>query len=107
LDAIINARTNGYPPNTTSGTPTHPAGALTQAIARAYMNSDDAAGAELTNNLIGRAVVEVTPRTAPAVTWAVDVNVDAGGDPTVEVRSTAGLAATAYVDIHFRHTYDL
>jgi hypothetical protein len=41
------------------------------------------------------------------LSWAVDVDVDLQGDPEINVRSTAGVAGTGYLDIHFRHTYDL
>jgi len=41
------------------------------------------------------------------VDFCVDANVDAQGDPVVEVRSTTGVAGFAYIDIHERHTYDL
>ncbi len=105
LRAIIRARLDGFP-LTNSTTPIIPAGALNQAQARAIMNSDDNASAVLTNDLVGRSVVEITPRTG-TISWSTDVNVDGQGDPTIEVRSDVGGAATAYVDVHFRHTYDL
>jgi hypothetical protein len=105
LDAIINSRLNGFPPNT--GSPVVPAGPLTQAQARALYNSDDAASAVLTNDLVGRAVVEVTPRGDGRIAWAVDVNVDGQGDGVFEVRSDIGTVADAYIDFHFRHTLDL
>jgi hypothetical protein len=98
LDRIINVRLNGYGPL--------PAGAITQAQARALLASQDAAGAVLTNDLVGRAVCEVQGRTG-RLTWAVDVDVDVQGDPVVIVRSSVGVAGTGYLDIHFRHTYDL
>jgi hypothetical protein len=97
LDQVINVRRNGYGP--------FAAGAITQAQARALMNSDDAANV-LGNDLTGRCVCEVTGRTG-RLSWAVDVDVDLQGDPEINVRSTAGVAGTGYLDIHFRHTYDL
>lgn len=96
LQALIDAGRDGYK----SVGPT-----LTQAEARALLNSDDPTRAVLTNNNVGRAVLSVTGRDAPAVGWAVDVNV-AAGQPVIEVRSGAA-AATAYVDLHYRHTDDL
>jgi hypothetical protein len=98
LHRIMRARLEAYPPL--------PAGALTQAQARALLASDDAAGAVLTNQNISRCEIRVTGRTG-AVQWAVDANVDGQGDPVVEVRSETGTAATAYVDIVQRHSYDL
>ncbi len=99
LREIIRARLDGFGPLAP--------GALTQAQARAIMNSDDPTSAVLTNQRVGRAVCRVYPRTGNNVPWAVDVNVDGQGDPVIEVRSGTGTAATAYVDVHFRHTDDL
>lgn len=100
LQKIIDAGRDGFGPLA--------AGALTQAQCRAIMNSDDAASAVLTNQRVGRAITKVTPRTGQGVAWAVDINASLGdGFPVVEVRSDVGVAATAYVDIHFRHTDDL
>jgi hypothetical protein len=99
LKALIYARRNGNYKAVTTG-------ALTQAEARALLNSDDAAGAVLTNQNVGRCVTSVTPRTG-AVAWATDINVDGNGDPIIEVRSTTGTAGTAYVDLHYRHTANL
>lgn len=98
LDEIINVRINGYGPIV--------AGAITQAQARALYLSDDAAAAVLTNDLVGRAVSEVQGRTG-RLSWAVDATIDLQGDPCLTVRCTAGVAGTGYVDLHFRHTYDL
>jgi len=98
LHKIMNARIAGFGPLA--------AGALTQAQARALCNSDDAAGAVLTNYNVGRAVTTITPRLG-LIAWATDWNVDVQGDPVCEVRSATGTAATAYLDIHYRHTYDL
>ena len=99
LNPIIDAGRNGYKQVA--------AGALTQAGARALLNSDDNAGAFLTNHHVGRAVITVTPRTPATVNWAVDANVDGNANPTIEVRSETGTAATAYVDLHMRHSDDL
>lgn len=97
LDRVINVRRNGYGP--------FPAAAITQAQARALMNSDDAANV-LGNDLVGRCVCEVTGRTG-RLSWAVDIDVDGQGDPIVLARSSVGVAGTGYLDIYFRHTYDL
>lgn len=99
LQKIIRARLDGFGPLAP--------GPLTQAQARAIMNSDDSASNVLTNQRVGRAITEVIPRLGQGVTWAADVNVDGDGDPTVEIRSDVGVASTAYVDIHRRHTFDL
>lgn len=104
LLALINAGRNGFGPIA--------AGGLTQAQARAIFMSDDAAGAVLTNNQVLRAVCGITPRNGGGVPigsiqWAVDVNVDGQGDPVIEIRSSVGEAAAAYLDIHLRHTHDL
>ena len=98
LRKLLRVRLDGYGPVA--------AGAINQAQARALMNSDDAAGAVLINHNVGRAVTAITPRTG-VIAWATDWNVDAQGDPVCEVRSATGTVATAYVDIHYRHTYDL
>lgn len=103
LLALINARRNGFGPL--------PAAALTQAQARALFFSDDAAAAVLTNDLVLRAITTLTPRDSavfpPQVQWTIDANVDGQGDPVIEVQSTVGVAATAYLDIKLRDTYDL
>lgn len=99
LRGPIRARLDGFGPL--------PVGALNQAQARALLNSDDAAGAVLTNLNVGRCVVTFQPRTGQGVEWATDVNVDAQGDPVIEVRSGVGVAATCYVDLHFRDSRDL
>ncbi|UCC72054.1 MAG: hypothetical protein JSV86_17050 [Gemmatimonadota bacterium] len=100
LDQIINVRANGYGPI--------PAGAITQAQARALLASEDnvVAPVVLTNDLVGRAVCEVTGRTG-RLSWSCDANIDGQGDPTIEVRCTAGVVGTGYLDVYFRHTYDL
>lgn len=98
LQKIIKARIDGFGPL--------PAAALNQAQARAIMNSDDAASAVLTTQRVGRAVTTTSPKTG-VIAWSADINVDGEGDPVVEVRSEVGVVATSYVDIHYRHTYDL
>lgn len=95
LRAIIRARTFGIG--------IVAAGALTQAQARAIMNSDNTAN--VGNDLVPRAITTVMPRSGTA-TWNVDINVDGQGDPVVEVVSTAA-AGTAYVDIWARHSINL
>lgn len=98
LQKLIDAGRNGYK---------HVAADLSQAEARALLNSDDAGGAVLTNNNVGRAVITLLKKEAITVHWGADVNVDGSGNPVVEVRSDVGTPATALVDIHFRHTDDL
>lgn len=98
LQKLIDAGRNGYK---------HVAAALNQAEARALFNSDDAAGAVLTNNYVGRAVVTMLKKPPVTVHWSADVNVDGSGNPVIEVRSDVGTPAAAYVDLHFRHTDDL
>jgi hypothetical protein len=98
LQALIDAGRNGYK---------HLAANLSQAEARALLNSDDAAGAVLTNNNVGRAVVTMLKKPPVTVHWSADVNVDGSGNPVIEVRSDVGTPAAAYVDLHFRHTDDL
>jgi hypothetical protein len=95
LRAIVRARLDGLG--------TVPPGGLTQAQARAALNSDNTAS--IGNDLVPRAVTTVTPRSGGAV-WAVDIGVDGGGDPVVLISSTA-LPGEAYLDIHARHSIDL
>ena len=80
---------------------------ITQAEARARLNSDDAARTFLTNNLVGRAVCDLVPRLASAQVWAADVNVDGQGDPVVEIETLITGTSGCYLDIHFRHTPEL
>lgn len=94
LRAIVRARLDGIG--------TLAAGALSQAQARAAMNSDNTAN--IGNDYVPRAITTVMPRSGTA-TWVVDINVDGQGDPVVEVVSTAA-AGTAYIDIHARHSID-
>ncbi len=95
LQAPIRARLDGIGPVA--------AGALNQAQARAILNSDDNALAVLTNQNVPRAQIRITPRLG-VIAWAADANVDGEGDPTVEVRSEVGTAATAYVDLLLQPT---
>jgi hypothetical protein len=74
------------------------AGALNQAQARALFGCG-VVGAVLSNYLVQRNRVFITPRNV-AFAWAVDVNVDGQGDPTIEVRSATGTAGTAMLDVH-------
>lgn len=122
LARIVRARLDGLgavisPP----GTP------LTQAQARALLLSDDPTNATLTNNTVPRALIvsQCSGRSfnpldpfdpgPPQLNWilsslvdfCLDANVDADGDPIVEVRSGLGFPGFAYIDIHERHTYDL
>jgi hypothetical protein len=98
LQALINAGRNGYK---------HVAAVLSQAEARALLNSDDAAKAVLTNNNVGRAIVTMLKKPPVEVKWAADVNVDGAGNPVIEVRSDVGTPAAAYVDLHYRNNDDL
>lgn len=94
LRAIVRARLDGI------GTVV--AGPLTQAQARAALNSDNTAS--IGNDYVPRAILTVKPRTGTGV-WSIDANVDGDGDPVVAVTSS-GVAGTAYVDIHARHSID-
>jgi hypothetical protein len=80
------------------------AGALTQAQARAIMNSDNTGS--VGNDLVPRAITTVTPRGTTPVVFGVDINVDGQADPVVIVTSSAA-TGEAYVDIHARHSIDL
>jgi len=88
-------------------------GALTQAQARALLNSHlPEVNLGPGNRLTVRAILRVQGRTSAGANtnnyfWAVDANVDAQGDPVIEVRSAVGVAGTAYVDMIVRHTRDL
>ncbi len=95
LRAIVRARLDGIG--------TVAAGALTQAQARAALNSDGTVS--IGNDLVPRAILRVISRSGSAV-WAIDANVDGQGDPVVDVIATAAVG-TAYVDIFARHSIDL
>ncbi len=104
---LINARRDGFG--------TNPAGTvLTQAEARALFLSNTAGVALVGNDNILRARSRVTPRTVGAlvappsiIEWVVDANIDGQGDPVLVIDAPTGVAATAYLDLHLRHTYDL
>lgn len=99
MRAIIRARLDGIG--------THAAGALTQAQARDILNSDGS-GASVGNNNVPRARLTITPRTAAAVGWTADANIDGQGDPVVVVTTQDGTpGAAAYLDIWVRHSIDL
>jgi hypothetical protein len=72
-----------------------PAGAMTQAQARAIWLADQA-DAVLGNRKVARCVCEVTPRTGD-ITWLVDADVDGLGHPFVLVSSSG--PSSAYVDV--------
>jgi hypothetical protein len=104
LQALIRARLDGIG--------VIPPGALTLAQARALFNSEDAAGLVLTNLLQLRAKVDIIPRTNSTggdgiINWSYAINVDFSGDPVIDIRSEAGVQASAILDFHLRHTYDL
>ena len=69
--------------------------ALNQAQSRAILMDDNTVSVGNAN--VPRARTTITPRSGTAG-WDVDANVDGGGDPTVEVTSTAA-AGTAYIDV--------
>jgi hypothetical protein len=99
LRAIVRARLDGIG--------THPAGALSQAQARDILNSDGS-GASVGNNSVPRARLTLTPRTAAAVGWTADANIDGQGDPVVVITTQDGTpGASAYLDIWVRHSYML
>lgn len=79
------------------------AGALTQAQARAIMNSDNTGS--VGNDYVPRAITRIYARSGTA-DWGVDINVDGGADPIVSIISSAA-AGEAYIDIHVRHSIDL
>jgi hypothetical protein len=78
---------------------------LTQAGARAYLNSDDAARTFLTNHLVGRAVLDAIPRSG-GLEWFLDCDV-VGGRPVILVSTFAAAAAECVVDVFFRNTPEL
>lgn len=83
----------------TDGYGAFPAGALTQAQARALWMSDRIASSPGPVQTITTARCMITPRTgATAPGWLVDANVDGGGHPTINITAQAG-AGTAYLDI--------
>lgn len=109
---IMRARIDGFGPIA--------AGPLTQAQARALLNSDDATNAVLTNRNIMSCRLHVYPRSQGAagagvggqsgapVTWLCDASVDVSGDPIVGVTTARRppQASTAYLEIKLRHSYD-
>lgn len=98
LQDLIRARLDGHGPLGP--------GALTQAEARALFLSDNTGG--ILSDQVTRARTWITPRSSEgSVQWAADANVDGDGDPVIEVRSSVGVAADAFLYIHLRHTFDL
>jgi len=101
LRRIIRARVDGIG-TIAAGTP------LTQAQARDILNDDGTA--TVGNNNVPRAICTVTGRTVGlnglVPPWAVDVNVDGGGDPVIVVRTLGAnySGATAYLDVHVQHS---
>ena len=92
--------------------------AATQAAARALLNGD--ALTAVTDLVVERAKLEVTPRNAlidaSGVHWSVDAIDGVTGDPGAPPAGSTGFpvvtvsgpnvtGAQAYVDIHFQHTY--
>ena len=88
LRNMAKAFTNGYG--------TLPAGALTQAQARAIWN-DDNTGANIGTAAVQRAQLELTQRTGTLL-YIVDCNVDGGGHPTFVVSGGAA-AGSVYLDV--------
>mgnify|MGYP001566309083 CR=1 FL=1 len=87
-----------------------PAGvALTQAAARALLDSVLPESVLPGNRNTHRCVLQVTPtKDNSAIAWGVDANVDAQGDPVIVVASSIGLGlGQAYVDVVLRHSFDL
>lgn len=100
LAAFPRAGLDGFPPLD--------AGTFTQAQIRAILLADDAAGAVLTNDLIGRCKAFLTPRSGTTEYWVVDAGPAATSpvdrsDPTYIVRS-GGSAGDAYLDIVYQNT---
>lgn len=83
IKQIATARTNGYG--------AIPAGALTQAQARALLLSDGASAR-------AECIVTVSGRAGGAA-WDIDANVDGEGDPILTATSSA--AGTCYIKIEF------
>jgi len=79
----------------TSGLGILPAGALTQAQARAIWLADSA-DTVLGNSKVPRAMCKISPRTGSAQ-WRIDANVDGSGNPTITPVAT--VAASAYLDV--------
>lgn len=90
------------------------AGAQTQAKARALWLSDRFAISPATGladqglDIIPSALCHLTPVTGLGNAWAVDANIDGGGNPTINIASLAvsdGLvAAQCYLDIYVPDT---
>jgi hypothetical protein len=100
--AIMRARLDGFGPL--------PAAALTQAQARALLQSDDPTRVVLVSRYIGRCVCRITSRGATAAAdmntqWLVDANVDGDGDPILNIGAETGgvTAEIAILEIIFRH----
>lgn len=73
-----------------------PAGAQTQAQARALLLSDGTPGGVYASGKTPKTVVLVTPRTGTAA-WLIDAN-QSGGDPAISITNSAAVG-TAYVDV--------
>jgi hypothetical protein len=80
-----------------------PAGAKTQAQARAIWLADNS-DVVLGNEKIARALVDVTGRVGTDLAWSVDANVDGGGHPVIQLASVGSTAAawSVYVDIEIQ-----
>lgn len=79
----------------TNGIGILPAGAFTQAQARAIWLADNS-DTVLGNGKVGRCLCVITPRTGQAQ-WRIDANVDGSGHPTITPVAT--VAASAYLDV--------
>lgn len=104
LREIIRARLDGFGPIA--------AGALSQAQARALLNSDDPGAAILKNEVLGRAQLSIMQRTCDAdaggAQMAVDANIDGQGDPVVEVQvfmtGSLNISLTAIIGVEYAYS---
>jgi hypothetical protein len=84
-----------------TGIGTVAATAMTQAQARNLLLEDRASS--IGNELVPRCRTTIEGRSS-ATSWVVDANVDAQGDPILNVVTTATVTATAYLQIWVQHS---